>query len=455
MKIVLFGMGEVYEKNKDKISKDDVIIAFLDNNEQLQGTEYEGIPIYEPKEVRNLPYENIVIISTYFIQMRDQLIQLGCEREHILYYEEYISRQKSGQLSVFYGKNSGQDKKKYLIITNPLGYHGGAIVAAYAALELQNKGYEAVIASPEGNKRFVDEFHKQGITFVVYPNLQYATWDELFWIKDFDRIIVNTYPMILCAIEISKHREVVVWLHENDIAYPGMNFWKDIIVQNIFNANLSMYAVSSVARENFFHNVAKAQIGLLPYGIPDRNRKIQKKDEKLTFAIIGTIQPIKRQMLFLEAVRLLNQSCSHCEFLIIGGERETEVDYVQKVIKEAENFENVHIMGERTRDALEEIYPQIDVVVVPSSQEAMSLVTTEAMMYGKVCILSDIAGMADYVEDGKNGFIFRSDDVNSLVKHMAYCIENREKLRVLGGNARKTYSQYFSMKAFGDRLEQI
>ena len=113
------------------------------------------------------------------------------------------------------------------------------------------------------------------------------------------------------------------------------------------------------------------------------------------------------------------------------------------------------IMGERTRDALEEIYPQIDVVVVPSSQEAMSLVTTEAMMYGKVCILSDIAGMADYVEDGKNGFIFRSDDVNSLVKHMAYCIENREKLRVLGGNARKTYSQYFSMKAFGDRLEQI
>ena len=65
-------MGEVYEKNKDKISKDDVIIAFLDNNEQLQGTEYEGIPIYEPKEVRNLPYENIVIISTYFIQMRDQ-----------------------------------------------------------------------------------------------------------------------------------------------------------------------------------------------------------------------------------------------------------------------------------------------------------------------------------------------------------------------------------------------
>ncbi len=455
MKIVLFGMGEVYRENKDKISKDDDVIAFIDNNEQLQGTKYEEISVYGPKEVRNLPYEYIVIMSTYFIEMRDQLIQLGCKREHILYYKEYISRQKLGQLKVSYGKKFSHQDRKCLIITNQLGYHGGAIVAVYSALELQNRGYEVVIASQEGNDQFIDEFLKQGITFAVYPNLQFAKWGELFWIKDFDRIIVNTYPMILCAIEISRHREVTVWLHENDIAYPELNFWKDIVIQNISNSNLNLHAVSSVARENFFHNVAKAHIELLPYGIPDRNQKNQLKNQKLTFAVIGTIQQIKRQLLYLEAVRLLNQSYSQCEFLIIGAEREAEAAYVQSVLEEAEDINNVFVMGERTRLELENIYPQIDIVVVPSSQEAMSLVATEAMMYGKVCILSDIAGMADYVEDGKNGFIFRSDDVNDLAAHMAFCIENKEILHRIGENARSTYYQNFTLEALGNRLEKV
>ncbi len=454
MKIIIFGMGEIYRKNRDKISQEDEITAFIDNNEQLWGTECDGIKIFSPTEINRLAYEKIVIMSIHCIEMRNQLVQLGCYRESILLYTEYNSMQSAGQLSVYYGKRYYHKKKKCLIVTNPLGYHGGAIVAAYTALALQNKGYEVVVVAPEGDKKFIKEFSMKGIIFAVYPNLQFAKWEELFWIKEFDRVIVNTYPMVLCAIEIAKHREVVFWLHENDIAYPVMEYWKDIVMENISLQNLRIFAVSNVAGKNFCNNVMEHEMELLPYGIPDVNKNERKLTGKLTFAMIGTIHPVKHQLLFLEAVRQLNKKYQDCEYLIIGNHSDV-AEYVQRVEEEAEEISNVYVTGGLTRKELEGMYSRIDVLVATSLQETMSLAATEAMMYGKVCIISDIAGMAQYVRQGENGFIFQSDNVDDLVDHMSFCIENREHLQIMGENARKTYCKYFTMEVLENRLEQI
>ena len=455
MKTIIFGIGEIYKNNKSRISEDDEVIAFIDNNELLQGTKYDGIEVYGPSEIKHLSYDKIIIMSTHFMEMRDQLVQIGYERKRILHYTEYISQQSAGKLCAYYGKSFRHRKKRCLIMTSSLGYHGGAIVAVYAAKTLLDRGYEVVIASPDENRTFINEFNKPGIAFVVYPNLQFAKWDELFWIGDFDKIIVNTYPMWLCALEIGRHRNVVVWLHENDIAYPGMDFWKDIILANLSMPSLNVYAVSRIARENFFHNVGKREIGILPYGIPDVRREVEKNAGALTFAVIGTIQPIKEQLLFLSAARILSKTVPGCIFLIIGGSRACDDDYVSRVKKEAESISGMCMAGELTRAELEKAYHHIDIVVVPSSQEAMSLVTTEAMMYGKTCILSNIAGMAEYVKQGENGLIFHSNDVEDLVEQMLYCVRNKNSLQRLGENARATYAKYFSMEVFGRRLEQI
>lgn len=455
MKIIIFGMGEIYKGYKDRISKNDEVIAFIDNNKQLHGTRCDGTVVYSPSEISCLIYDRIIIMSTYYIEMRNQLVQMGYERSRILHYTEYISQQSAGKLCVYYGKNFRQRKKRCLIMTSSLGYHGGAIVAVHAAQALQNKGYEVVIASPDEDRTFIEEFSRFGIAFVVYPNLQFAKWDELFWIDDFDKIIVNTYPLWFCALEIGRHRRVMVWLHENDIAYPGMDFWKDIILENLSMPNLSVYAVSRVARENFFHNVGKRKIGVLPYGIPDVKKEMKRNTGKLTFAVIGTIQPVKEQLLFLSAARILSKTAPDCTFLIIGGHRECDADYVSEVKREAEMIPGVCIAGELTRAELERAYCRIDIVVVPSSQEAMSLVATEAMMYGKVCILSSIVGMAEYVRQGENGLVFRSNDLKDLVKQMAYCTGNRDCLQRIGEEARATYEKYFTMEEFGGKLEQI
>ena len=51
--------------------------------------------------------------------------------------------------------------------------------------------------------------------------------------------------------------------------------------------------------------------------------------------------------------------------------------------------------------------------------------------------------------------IFRSNDVGDLAEQMMYCVKNRDRLQILGENARATYEKYFTMEVFGGRLEQI
>lgn len=70
----------------------------------------------------------------------------------------------------------------------------------------------------------------------------------------------------------------------------------------------------------------------------------------------------------------------------------------------AQNTDNIYYKGELTREKLEIIYPEIDVVVCPSRHEGLPITVNEGLMNRKVCIVADTAGDNDKIEDGVNGF---------------------------------------------------
>lgn len=458
MKIVIFGIGGTYKQNKKDIEKEDEIIAFVDNDCMMQGKIVDGLKVYHPEAIIRMQYDKIVIMSKFSIDIREQLLKIGCQSGQILHYLEYISQQRLKKIEVYFAKKIGCFEKNCLIITESLDYHGGAITAVYAALALQSKGYGIVIAASSGNDIFIREYEKKGIIFILYQGLQFAKRDDIPWIDYFQSIIINTYPMILCGMEIALYRKVSIWLHESDVIYRYMDYWKENIMKKVISSNMTFYAVSDVARENFWKNIGRCNIKVLPYGIPDKvpdeNEIIYIKNVHLTFAVIGTIHPVKNQVLFLNAIRQLKKEYQmNNDFLIIG--ECTDKDYLDKLHNCMGRNKNVKFIKRQTREELEKLYKRIDVVVISSLQETMSLVATEAMMYGKVCILCDTAGMAEYVDHRENGLIYKTGNAHSLAEQMSYCIENKDYLFEIGKCARKTYTELFGMKTFGDRLEKI
>lgn len=391
-------------------------------------------------------------------EMEQQLIQLGVDKEKIYSYEEHVGDIGRRDFQVFYGKKYKKNERteKILILSVELGYTGGSIVAVYAARALMDKGYEVALGAPRGDKDFIDEVLGMGLTIILYGNLAYAKEDELLWINDFDKVVVNTLQMIKCVCTISKFRSTYWWLHESLIVYEWI-FGRCGDRSKEDFSKVSIFAVSDVARKNFEKYYPNINVGLLPYGIPDKMIDMNYKPwkNKIIFAIIGSVTEIKGHDILLKAIEKLSmKEKKRCEFWIIGQ----LVDggpFGEKIKHMAQAASNVKIVGRLDRKEIEEIYPQIEIVVNPSRQDSLPTVIAEGMMYGKVCITTNVTGMAQYICSGENGFICEVENVDSLYETIRWILSNKDKLSKISENARKTYVTYFTMDKFGERLESI
>ena len=163
---------------------------------------------------------------------------------------------------------------------------------------------------------------------------------------------------------------------------------------------------------------------------------------------------VKGHDILLDAVEELGTEISDkIEFLIIGENVDNE--YGKWIEKRVENIKNIHRINKSTRIEMLRYYQTIDVLIIPSREETMSIVATESMMFGKVCIISDTSGMANYVENYSNGLIFSSGNSKELSERILWCVNNSKMLKKIGKAARKVYKENFSMDVFGQNLEKI
>lgn len=452
MRLVIFGTGKIYQTFKKKINREDKIIAFLDNDRKKAGKKMDDAYIFLPKDIKSLNFDRIILVSQYARQMQKQLLELGCNREQIIHFAEYNSNVKKPMQYYQALGIKNKQRRKMAIISNPLGYHGGAIAALNCALALKDSYCDIDLIAEEGTQSFINEINKQGISVILCPNISMNKWEKIKWIDQYDYILVNTLPMILCAIEIAKYRSVFVWLHDSENIYRYMDYWKEDILQGL-NSNVKIYAVSNIAKNNFIYNIGQWPIDILPCGMPEAKNYCIKED-KLVFAVIGSIYPIKGQDIFIRALKKLSKTyCCQPQYWIIG--KVVDEDYYQQLRELSKGLDNLVFLGEIEKSKMQDIYPQIDILVVPSRNETLSLTAIEAMSYGKLCIVSDAAGITQYISNMQNGIIFENACVDELADRLYWCIQNKDEIVNMKKESRKTYEYFFTMDVFQNNLLDV
>lgn len=460
-KIILFGAGVYYQKFKKIYAGDDEIVCMLDNNSRLWGTYVDGILVCDPSEILGKEFAYVVLLSAKAYEMKEQLISLGVVKEKICCFEQYRFW-KRGKESRFYPAQNPTDKSdgsKALILSIPLGYDGGSMTAVLAAKSLQERGWIVTLAAQDANPAFIKELEKENLDICLWEGLPYVSEEMRQWTEKFDVVVVNTFPMLVAACEISKSKPVLWWIHEcsdrYDVHYGKTQKYFPEYSNLQAVQNIKAVGVSEVAKENFNDYYPKGITSTLPYAILDVwDGNVSKEfEDGICIAVIGNMSQRKAQKLLLEAYGLLpEEEKKKAEIWLIGAERTA---YGNEVKELAKDLPQIKILGEKTREEMEQLYRQIDVVVCCSLEETMSLTITEGMMYGKVCLCTTAAGMADYIEDGKNGFLFEVGDARSLADklHQILCLGKASES--IGRNARSTYEENFKLEVLGENLEKL
>lgn len=464
--IVIFGIGETYanrrnffRENSDRVR----IVAFLDNNTGVQGKEMDGIMIYSPEDIKKLCYDGIVILSKKFGQeMAEQLSASGIEQDVIWNFYTLKLNALKGKRTLHCGNKAicKSNRKKILIISTEMGFNGGTMVAVYAALALQNMGYEVMIAAPCICEKLLEEIKALGLNITIWDCLPYIFQEDEEWIRYYDIVIVNVFQMMNCAFEISKIRPVLWWIHEDRSVWKS--FYQD--TQKEFHEintlewmdRLEVLGVSEIAKEAFNYFYPSVIERILPFGIPDRfeNENTGKPEfahNKIVFAVTAGFSIYKGQSVLVEAVKKLSiQEKEAIEIWFIGpsGQNKQELEDI------CTEKDNMKFLGLLSHEEIIGILPQINVLVCPSLIETMSMSTIEGMMFEKICIATDMTGIAEYIDDGKNGFVVKANDSNKLAECMSWIINNRSKWEPIRKEARKTFENEFILERFGQRLEE-
>lgn len=465
MKLIIFGIGRFYERRKERLFESlgsNQIVAFIDNKIEEDTVFESNYMLCNPKKVKILEYDQIILMSYSFYEMKQQLMEYGVGPDKIILWEQYYGEKLQGHMK-FFTSNSNKEtcKKKILIVTHTLEYGGGSVAAAYASMALQQRGYTIWIATPVIDRQYVNELVDNGCNIAYIPCLPYMGEKEKTFISYFDMVLVNVFPMIKCACDIVKMKPTLWWIHENsndyDTAYEiGQKKFPDY--DNLDSMKkIHISAVSGIARDNFEIYYPKRIDSILPFGIPDEyNEDFSVKEhsnKKYVFAIIGPICERKGQIVLARALELFtDQERDQMECWLIG-ESNTGL-YSDEVKRMTVQFPEIRIMGKMTRQELKQAFTHIDSVICTSLEETMSIAVVEGMMFEKLCITTNKTGIAEFIQNGENGFICEAGNVKALANTIRYILQNSEKLNSVKEKARETYEKYFTLDRFGERLEQ-
>ncbi len=451
MNIAIYGSGNIYSKYYKFISQDYSVVAIIDSDPSDKHRTINGHKIISPHEVGLYNPELVILMSDYAETMRENLIEVGYTPNKIVHYKDFFGHNYVEQ-SIFHSKNQVLDySKSLLIISTPLGYHGGSIAILRLARCASESGYKVTVAASHGDEKFINELNNNGIDVIIQDHLAHASEENLSWVLKYDRIIVNTFPMIKCATKISRHKKVELWIHESQSSYSSMNYWHELIQSELNDTAILIYAVSQKAIENFRYNYKYShEIIELPVIVDDWGYIGPRiGGEHMIFASIGGIIPIKGKDILMSAVEGIKSDKAIC-FKFVG--KKYNNSYSDQIINRIESDKRCEYLGEKSIEELKEFYPLVDVVIVSSREETFSMVAAEAMMTGKVVIVSSDCGIAGYIDDKINGLIFPNENVEELAKSIEWCIYNREQLRIIGMNARVTYEEQFSAEAIRRKM---
>lgn len=148
-----------------------------------------------------------------------------------------------------------------------------------------------------------------------------------------------------------------------------------------------------------------------------RSRKTIERSGGIRFLMVSRLLYDKGYREYVGAAKVIRRVYPDCEFQLLGNVDADYPDHVpeEQVLKD-QRAGHVRYLGYHP-DVLRYI-GQADCIVLPSYHEGLSRVLMEALAMEKPIITTDIPGCRETVTDGKNGFLVRPRDTESLVGAM-------------------------------------
>lgn len=217
-----------------------------------------------------------------------------------------------------------------------------------------------------------------------------------------------------------------------------------VTVSNAVKKQLINETFASDSKFYVIHN------GVVPHISREMLEKHKRSNTYLKLLFVGRVIHSKGVFLLLDALNELSQKHSEIQFEldIVGTGPDLEK---LKSYSSLLHLEEVNFKGHVAPNEVNDFMLASDIFVMPTIRvEGFPMVIVEAMLAGLPCVVSDIGGNSDAIEDNVTGLLIEPNNQTSLVEALVtLCTDDRLR-RNLGENARIKAEECFT----ADRMIQ-
>lgn len=344
--------------------------------------------------------------------------------------------------------------------------------------ELTKDGYEVVaLSSPDGD---LEELSKrEGVrTIGVHMERRISPWKDLVSLIKIVRALKKEKPDMVhsmtpkagllcmmaarwCGVPIRVHTFTgLVWPTATGLSRQILMMTDKITCACATHIIPEGEGVKTDLQRSITHKPMK----VLGYGNVkgidlDYWEKTTKKVEELpfTFVFVGRIVRDKGMNELVAAFVRLHKECTDTRLVLVGRFEDTLDPVFPETKRLIESSDSIEAVGEQ-KD-VRPFYEQSDVLVFPSYREGFPNVVIEAGAMGLPCIVTDINGSREIIENGKNGVIVPPHDEQALYNAMRWMMEHSDGRKAMAENARpmvaSRYEQGFVRQCLKDYYKEI
>lgn len=162
-----------------------------------------------------------------------------------------------------------------------------------------------------------------------------------------------------------------------------------------------------------------------------------RKHEAPTILFIGRQFHRKGGEVLLRAFAWVRERIPDAKLLIAGS------------APDVGDLSGVEVLGPIDPDAtgagsLEALYASADLFCMPSLYEPFGIVFVEAMLHGVPCIGTNAWAMPEIIDEGETGWLVPVSETQALADRLLAALQDRDRLRHMGAEARRRASARFS-----------
>ena len=157
--------------------------------------------------------------------------------------------------------------------------------------------------------------------------------------------------------------------------------------------------------------------------------------DKFNILFIGSVTDRKKPHMIIEAIQRINDKSYHLS--IVGpAPNEKYFKELKDLIDKSDLQNQVSLIGPVDRESVKDYYSSSNLMILPSISEGLARVIFESQVAMCPVLVTDAPGMSDIVIDSQTGYVFESNNLDSLSLKIEYINNNYDEASLVAKNAK-------------------